>query len=628
MHLHSSSRPGVSILVALAGSASLASPALAQTTAQTDPPRLPEVVVSATRDELDIERVPSAVTVITAAQIEQRQYRYVADALRAVPGLSVVQTGAPGQLTSVFTRGLTSEATQVMLDGIPINQGLAGLFNFADLTTENVERIEVVRGPQSTIYGPRAGGGVVNIVTKRGSAEHQGSVGFEAGSFSTFRETASVSGRLGILDYSAGFQRLDTENDRRNNEYRSTSGMVNLGLRPSQEVRFGLLATYSLADTGNPNSIFAPRRRDNLLTERWLLAPSIEWQPRPWWTHRLIGDYDEERQVNDPNEDGFVGPTRALFQRYQVDYQNTIEATRWLKITSGVFYGRVEAEQERPQVLFGAPVIRDETENEAVFVQAQFEPIANLLLLAGGRFDHFSQFGDITTFRFAGSYKLPKIGTVLRSSYGTGFTPPSSQDRIFGNKFDLDPNETRGFDIGFEQPLWGDRIRFGANYFRNELTNVIGFDGLFRTLNLGSAETQGVEVFLAANPLPELSISAHYTYLDTEKTSARDISQPLGSRLPRRPRNELFAAVNYRWGGKLRTGVEVKYVNAREELSFGAPNFDIEDYTVWRLVAEYEVTRHVKIIGRVENLLDEEYAEVFGFPNLGRAVYGGVSFQF
>lgn len=611
-------------LAGVAGSCAIATSAFSAD----NRPSMPEVLVSATRTDVEVERAPASVTVITAEQIEKQQYRYVSEALRSVPGLSVVQTGAPGQLTSVFVRGLPSDATQVLLDGIPINQGLAGLFNFADLTTDNVERIEIVRGPQSTIYGPRAGGGVVHIITKRGAKGVRGGTTFEAGTFSTFRESGSVSGRADWFDYSVGASRLDTEGHRRNSEYRNTSAVANIGMNPTEDLRVFLLGTYSLADTSNPSSITAPRFRDNLLTERWLVAPGFEWEPVGWWKHRLVFEFDDERQVNDPNDDGFVGPTRALFQRYQLDYQNHLRPARWLTVTTGFFYSRVEAEQERPFVAFGAPLISDKTENEAAFIQAQFEPIRNLLLVGGLRYDHFSQHGGITTWRIAGSYKIEKTGTVLRSSLATGFIPPSSQDKIFGNNFLLDPNETRGFDVGFEQALWDERVRFGANYFRNEMTNVIGFDGLFNTLNLGSAETKGVEVFLTAQPLPDLTLSANYSYLDTEKTSARDIAQPVGARLPRRPRNEVFASADYRWFGKLRTGVQVKFVNAREELSFGAPNFDIEDYTVWRLWAEYEVNPHLKFIGRIENLTDEEYAEVFGFPNSERAYYGGVSLQF
>jgi vitamin B12 transporter len=628
--MRKSARHPLSLLTGASILAALTPFAVAQfrPSADEETAKLPEVVVAATRDPIPAERAPSAVTVITAKEIEQQQYRFVSDALRSVPGLSVVQTGAPGQLTSVFVRGLTSDATQVLIDGLPINQGLAGLFNFADLATDNVERIEVVRGPQSTIYGPRAGGGVVNIVTKRGAAKLSGELTAEAGTFNTFRESGSISGRTGPVDFSAGVTRLDTEGDRRNSEYRATSAVVNLGLNPLENLRLGLLGTYSLADTGNPGPVYAERERDNLLTERWLLAPNVEFTPVEWWRHRLVFSYDEERQVNNPNEDGFVGATRALFQRYQLDYQNHLQPARWVTFTTGFFHSRVVAEQERPFVLFGAPLIGDRTENQAVFAQAQFEPIRNLLLVGSVRWDHFSQHGDITTYRFAGSYEFRKTGTVIRSSYATGFVPPSPQDKIFGNNFLLDPNETRGFDIGFEQPFWGDRVRIGANFFHNELTNIIGYDGFFNTLNLGEARTRGVEAFLTAQPVAGLTLQASYTYLDTEKTSSRDIAQPLGARLPRRPRNEFFASASYLWFDRLRTTLQVKHADGREELNFGAPNFDIEDYTTWRFAAEYEVTPNFKVVGRVENLFDEEYAEVFAFPNPGRAFYGGFNLRF
>jgi vitamin B12 transporter len=165
-------------------------------------------------------------------------------------------------------------------------------------------------------------------------------------------------------------------------------------------------------------------------------------------------------------------------------------------------------------------------------------------------------------------------------------------------------------------------------YFHNDLSNVIGFNGLFQTLNLGAAETQGLEAQLRAQPIPNLVFMASYTYLDAEKTDNSDISQPEGSRLPRRPRNEVYFSASYLWFKKLRTAVEAKLVNAREELNFGAPNFDIEDYSFVNIAAEYDVTPHFSIFGRIDNLTNEHYSEVFGFPALGRAAYGGVKLRF
>jgi len=178
------------------------------------------------------------------------------------------------------------------------------------------------------------------------------------------------------------------------------------------------------------------------------------------------------------------------------------------------------------------------------------------------------------------------------------------------------------------QQLWGDRVVIGATYFHNDLSNVIGFNGQFDTLNLGAARTQGIETELHARPIENLTVTASYTYLEAEKTSSADISQLPGARLPRRPRNEFYVSASYLWFKKLRTTAEAKFVNAREELNFGGPNFDIEDYSFVNLAAEYAFNAHLTIFGRVDNLTNEHYSEVFGFPALGRAAYGGFRLSF
>ncbi|HEY9419762.1 MAG TPA: TonB-dependent receptor [Candidatus Udaeobacter sp.] len=591
-----------------------------------------EVIVSATRFDIPLDQSPASVSVITSEDIEQKQTQRVSNALREVPGLSVVQTGTAGQLTSVFTRGLRSEHTQVLLDGVPINQGLQGAFNFADLTTDDIDRIEVVRGPQSTLYGPRALAGVIQIFTKEGEGTPTIMLSGEGGSYDTFREWLESEGKIDQFDYSIGASRIDTDNARPNNQYRNSAAIANVGWSPNDQLRISSLFTYSLSDTGNPNTIFDPKPLDNFLTERWLIAPHIDLRISDWWEHKLIVSYDHERQLNDPNEDGFVGPTRALFERTQIDYQNDLRPTSWLTLTSGFFYSRVNAGQERPFVLqiFGPQptFVSDHTEETAGFLQATVTPIENLIFVASGRFDHFNQFGDVWTYRFAGSYKIGKTNTTLHSSVATGFSPPSSQDKIFGNNFGLKPERDLGWDIGIRQQLWENRVVLGLTYFHNDLSNVIGFDGLFDTLNLGAAETQGLEAELRAQPIADLVFTATYTYLDAEKTSSADINQPEGARLPRRPRNEVYVSASYFWFKRLRTIAEAKFVNAREELNFGGPNFDIEDYSFVNIAAEYEVNPHLSIFGRIDNLTNEHYAEVFGFPALGRAAYGGVKVRF
>ena len=588
----------------------------------------PAVLVTATRLDLPLDQSPASVSVLDAPDLERKQIERVADALREVPGLAVVQTGTPGQLTSVFMRGLPSQDMQVLLDGIPINQGLAGQFDFANLTTDAIDRIEVARGPQSTLYGPRALAGVVQIFTKQGEGQPGVTLTQEGGSYDTFRESLESDGRVGQFDYVVGASRIDTDNARPNNQYRNTAGIADIGWSPIEQLRMGALFAYSLSDAGSPNMITTPKPLDNLLTEKWFFAPHVDFRLSDWWDHKLIVDYDHERQVNDPNQDGFVGPTRALFERVTVDYQNNLRPVSWLTLTSGFFYNRVDAGQMRPFVLFGPKFISDHTTETAGFLQATITPITNLIFVAGGRIDHFNQFGDVWTYRFAGSYRIEKTNTTLHSSVASGFSPPSSQDKIFGNNFGLQPEKDLGWDVGFEQRLWGDRITAGATYFHNDLSNVIGLNGQFQTLNLGAAETQGLEAELRARPISDLIFTASYTYLEAEKTSAAGVAQPEGSRLPRRPRNEVYLSASYLWCKKLRTTLAAKWVNARERENFGAPNLSIEDYNFVNFAAEYEVNAHVSIFGRIDNLTNEHYSEVFGFPALGRAAYGGVKLRF
>ena len=594
------------------------------------------VVVSATRTDIPLDQSPASVSVVDSQDLEQKQIERVSDALREVPGLNVVQTGTPGQLTSVFMRGLPSADMQVLLDGIPINQGLAGQFDFANLTTDNIERIEVVRGPQSTIYGPRALAGVIQIFTKQGQGTPGITLSEEGGTYDTFRETLASDGKIDKFDYSVGASRLDTDNARPNNQYRNTAGIADVGWSPNDQLRIGSLFTYSLSDTGNPGLIFKPKPLDNFLTEKWLIAPHVDLRMGDWWEHKFIFSYDHERQVNDPNQDGFVGATRALFERTQVDYQNDLRPTSWLTITSGFFYSRVNAGQERPFVVFGPTFISDHTDETAGFLQATVTPVTNLIFVAGGRVDHFNQFGAAWTYRFAGSYKIDKTNTTLHASVATGFSPPSSQDKIFGNNFGLKPEKDLGVDAGIEQRLWGNKVTVGATYFHNDLSNVIGLNDQFQTLNLGAAETQGLETELRAQPIADLMLKASYTYLEAEKTSSAGISQPQGARLPRRPRNEVYLSASYLWYKKLRTTLSAKWVNAREEINFGEPNFDIEDYNFVNFAAEYEINSHFSIYGRIDNLTNGHYSEVFdaqhptvgAFPALGRAVYGGMKLRF
>jgi vitamin B12 transporter len=601
----------------------------AQTPSPSPVAELQPVTVTATRLDTPEDRSPSAISVISDSAIELHQYRFVSDALQSVPGVNVVQTGTPGQVTSVFIRGTRSDQTQILLDGIPFNQGLSGAFNFADFTNDNISRIEVIRGPQSALYGSQASGGVINLITRRGEDQPTGSAYFEGGSYDSFREASGASGRLGPLDFSFGISRYDTENSRQNNGYRSLALLGDVGFSPIPALRIGLVYYYDYADAGSPNTIFNPQSVDSLRTERWLLAPTLEFTPTEWWKNKVYFAYDQERQINNPNRlDPFTGPTRGVFRRSQFEYQSDITPATWLTLTAGTYYNHIDVYQERPQTLLGNPLIRDKTDNTAGFGQLKLTPLKNLDLYGGIRYDAFSGFAGRFTYRLAGNYVVPCTGTIFRSSYGTGFTPPSSQDKIFGGNPQLLADRDKGFDIGLEQPLANDRLRIGANFFYSTSSNTVGFNSNFVAFNLGKDRIQGVELFAVLRPLPNLTLSGSYTYLDAITTSGADISQPAGSRLPRRPRNQFYGSISYEWCRRFDTTLELVTVNARQDENFGAPNVNLEDYTVLRFACEYHVTDFFSVFGRIENLTDEKYAEVNGFPALGRTFYGGLRLHF
>lgn len=624
------------------------------------------VIVTANRLPVPLDIAPAAITAIEQDEIVARQVDTVAEALRVVPGMTVTESGAPGQLTDVFTRGLSSDHTLVMIDGIPVNQGLAALFDFANLGIQGINRIEVERGPQSTLYGPRALAGVIQMFTRRGDRDANYKkwtmdVTSEAGSFNTFRERASMAGQTCGFDYALSAGQANTDNDRPNNRYRSTGLVSTFGYSapppqpqplpydknattcPAKESetspwRLGCMIIYINAKTGDPNTIIEPALQDTLITEEQFYAPNFSWNATPWWQHKVVTCYDKERIVNNPTQDLFVGPTRGGFQRYQLDYQNNIEWTSWLTITSGTYYEQVKCIQLQPLIsqAYGPEptALQDYLENEAGFVQATLWPIRNLMLVGGGRYDFFNQFGSVWSYRFAGSYFIPMTQTTFRGSVATGFSPPSPQDQIYGDNFDLDPEDDFGVDIGFEQAFCKGNAQFGANYFHNDLSNVIGSNLLGNTFNLGSAKTQGLEFFGKWQVVTGLNLRVTYYYLDAYKTSSADVGQYNGARLVRRPRQEAFLSASYKFCQfPLTFAAESKFVNARQDnlyTNYPDPtaNFDLPDYTYVRFLADYYYRDHLRVFFRVENCLNEAYQEVYGYPALRRAYYGGLTYTF
>lgn len=615
---------------------------------------LGEIVVTATRDELPIEQVGSSITVITAKQIEQQQKQTVADALRMVPGLDVVRSGGAGQTVSIFMRGADSRHTLVLIDGVELNDPstTGGEYYFGFLTTDNIERIEVLRGPQSTLYGSHAIGGVINIITKRGSGRPTGFVSAEGGSLSTAKESAGISGSTDLVNYSLSLSRLDSSgisaaaSSAGNSEadgYQNTTVAARLGLTPTQnsdiDISLRYTRTRNEADNGGGAGADDPNR----------VMRNEELQFRTQGTLLLFDDLWEQKlgvSLNDltRSDDNDRDAAHPLdFQRSK--YQGQTVKFDWQHIL------RLHTSNT---LLIGAET-REETAQSRLYLESSFGPYTNTwaeqsartnsiylqdqlnlwdawFSTAGVRVDDHARFGSKATYRFTTAYLFKQTDTRLKGSYGTGFKAPSLYqlyDPANGN-VNLKPEKSTGWDVGIEQVLLNRQINVGVTYFRNDYDQLIGwelvdpvwFTGMYK--NVARASSKGVELTASYQPVDSLLLRAGYTY-----NLARD--KETGAALLRRPKHKLTADINYRFWDKANLNLGLVYVGRRADDDFNtwpATTVRLKGYTLVNLAGSYDVTKNLQLFGRIDNLLDREYEEVLGYGTPGIGAYAGLKVSF
>ncbi len=605
------------------------------------------IVVTATRLETPIDQVGSSVTVITAEEMEAHQDRHVVDALLRVPGLSVRRDGGrPGARPAFFLRGTDSDQTLVLIDGIELHDpSFPNREPFLDhLTVDNVERIEVLRGPQSVLYGSDSIGGVINIITRKGEGEPAFSARFEAGSFATFSESASFRAAGDHFHYSLTGTRIDskgfsarpddglgvTRDDERDG-YSDSSLSVRLGADPIPGFDFDLYLQYLASDLETDLGAAPTTTETKAQQILFRAAPHLELLDGRWEQTLRYWLNDTTRK----NEGASFGvPSRFDGFRYGFNWQHDLRLVDPVTIVSGFEY---ESETARFETPF-APPFRARTHTLAFYLDSQFELWDRLFLTAGLRVEDHEDFGTEVTSRVTGAFQLDETGTLFRASLGTGFKAPSLAqlfDQSFGSANpDLEPEESFGVDVGFEQKLWKDRVRFGATYFFNDLDELIvavpkgAF--VFRNENIEDVETQGVEITVRLQAIEALSIGGSYTFTDSEAKRAASFGLRKGGRLLRRPNHEFNITATARLlQERLGITLAVRYVGERDDIdpaSFVVVEAD--DYVVVDLALSLALGPWLQVYGRVENLLDEGYQDILGFKNAGAAGYGGIRLKF
>jgi len=608
-------------------------PAGAQSVEETAATRVPEVIVSATRIESTLATSPDAITVVSREEMDQLNARTVADVLETVPGVSVSHTGQPGAQTSVFMRGANSGHTLVLIDGVRVNNAFNGRYDFVDLTLDNVERIEVMRGPQSTRYGSDALGGVINIVMKRGAAEPTGAVLLEAGSNASLRARGSAAATVGKLGMSAEISYFDTDNERENGQYTVSDGSFGATWQALERVAVGLTGTHRTSEAGSPNDRFTNDPNNVTNNENTQVTLDVHAVPTPWWDARLNLSTGRERTKFDgpePNPPAFFGDEKSetISDSKRADLQNvfTIAAGHRLMIDLSTDHTPTKYTSESA---FGVTTLDQSVSSSAASGQYDFSPSKSFTASLGGRVDDFSSFGTHGTWRAGARYTVQGAGTILRANAGTGFRAPTISDLYFpgAENPDLQPEQSTGWDLGVEQPLLGGLMQVGAAWFHNDFDNLIVWSSSsFKMDNVAEARTAGLEVFLKWLPSANLTVDGSYTWLPTAENLTT------GARLIRRPEHFGAVSVHYRFPRWVVFDTSAKISGSAAD-SFFAADYSTKDvtndaYVKWDAGVTVTPWKHLSLIARVENLLDSSYEEAYGFPALGRTFWGGASVNF
>ncbi len=641
---------------------------------QQEPLEVPDVVVSATKTPLSAKQVTSAVEVINGEELERIKLKTVIDALRLAQGVFATSSGGPGTEATVKMRGAFARHTLVLIDGVIVNSPTTGSYNFADLTSDNIDRIEILRGAQSMLYGSDAIGGVINIYTKRGVGKPKVGAFVEYGSFATFREGGRVSGSKGPFDFSASVSRWDTSSFSAINYRRGAferdgfhnwqvSTKLGVALPRDGRAEFNLrwydsrTSFDGFADSGAPADIFGARS-----TTRNLILNGMWEQPlTSWWTTKLTLSQANERLLSQSGAVGFNLNTRqfitaspaSCFPNFdmcftpfssdleilnrRLEWQNNFQIGKFVLLTAGYQLRREEADSAG---FFGAAQPSRIISSNAGFAQAQVNLWDRLFLTAGGRHDSYNTFEDATTYRVTGGYSVKETGTKFRGSYASGFKAPTMNDlffQSFGNP-NLKPEKSLSMDLGIEQSLFNDRLQLSAGYFWNRFRNLIQFASGgtlcppvtfgFCPINVADAKTQGWEFAFKLNVFKGFDLRGQYTHTLTRAFDTAEY--PLGGdkRLPRWPVNQATVGFTYQPIEALTLNVDYRFVGARNNNLSNSSSQQLGVFNLVDLSASYDITKNWQAYVRVDNLFNEDYEEVFTFGRPIRSIFGGVRMNY
>jgi vitamin B12 transporter len=599
-----------------------AAPAAAQETKQVDP-----VVMTATTVETLVEQLGVALSVIPGEDFKTYQYSTIDDAFRNIPGVTVTQGGGYGKLSTLSIRGANANQVLILVDGVRVSSPTLGQTDLSDISPDLIERIEVIRGGQSTLYGADAIGGVVNIITKKGTGPFAATLENMGGNYDTLRNRLSIGGTYKIFNYSLSGSHLESNGQFQNDgaNINAVSGRIGVSLPFDSSLSF--VYRYNKTDTGVPvKSVFPPPQpivpiiNPNAKQQTETTVMSLEGKTRPveWWESRArISRYTSNQGFQDPVDPGFDFdvPFRSQvdIERREAEWLNSFFIGPWSTSTVGFGYRHEEGDNKG--------VFRAARHVPWVMFEQQLRFFNRLFITGGFRIEDDSVFGQATTGQGSVAYVIKETGTRLRGSAGTGFRAPTFNDLFFpdfGNP-NLQPERSQTWDVGVDQSLWQNRVRLKVSYFATHFTDAITCCVVLPTapfggpVNAGKARSKGVESSAEVDLLPNLVASFAYTYTDTDNLST---NRPLA----RIPRQSGSAGLTWEPITRLSLFTQVYVVGSQFD-SYGdvynSGHTRVDAGGTYRLLNQLGWLQRLELVARAQNILNEKYAEVRGFPALG-----------
>lgn len=617
------------------------------------------VIVTASRTPVPTTQVGSALTLFTNDDLAARQNTMLADILRGAPGLAVSRVGVSGSQTQLRMRGAEANQVLVLIDGIEVNDpAQGGEFNFAHVLSDDIERVEIIRGPQSALWGSDALAGVVSIVTRRGQPGVNASGFMEGGSFGTLHGGAGLSGGGEHYDFRLGSSVLHSDGSNIARDGGEDDGYENLtlsivaGWQPMPALAFEMAGRH----VSGTNEFDGPDFLTGLPADTGLETAFEQDYGRLQGRLELFGGRWRQTvsvAMTGTDNDNFDAGTlteSAGGKKQRLVWQSDlfVDTPAWWNARH-VLSAVVEHEHENYRQRGTATPFGDPNQDLSAHTLALAGEYRVLLadalsVSAGMRHDDNSDFGNDTNWRLTGAWPLRGAGTRLRAGYGTGGKSPTFVERFgfftsasspaFAGNPSLDPEKSRGWEIGVDQELAEGSVRLGVTWFEQDLEDEINgfvFDplrGVFTALNSdGESERRGLELTASASAADGLEVDAAYTWLEATEPDAVSGRQ---AQEVRRPKHSAMLNLRYEFGGgRGQLNLNIHYNGEQKDLYFPPPMFGavpvtLDDFTLATLSGSWRLTPQLSLFGRLENLFDQDYEEVLGFTTPGLAAFAGL----